>query len=49
MDPIFQTDPTTGMRGLPRDVWFTFSPVPFRPASERPSWSPDYDETNCNP
>jgi hypothetical protein len=49
LDPLFQTDALTGMPGLPKAVWFTQSPVPFRPISQRPSWNEDYDPTSCNP
>ncbi|WP_321474062.1 hypothetical protein [uncultured Paludibaculum sp.] len=46
-DPIFQKDSSTGMPGLPPEVWFGSSPVQFRPISARPSWSIDYDQSIC--
>ncbi len=49
LDPLFQTDASTGMPGLPKEIWFTRSPVPFRPISQRPSWNENYDPTSCNP
>lgn len=48
LDPIFITDPTTGMPGLPKEVWFTESPATWR-KGWLPSWNPDNDTQLCKP